>query len=106
MRKILFAAALVLTAAPAAAQDRDAIAQGRALAEQNCSRCHAIGLEGESALPIAPAFRTLSERYPIDDLAEALAEGIVSGHPEMPEFVFEPEDVAALIEYLKSIQPM
>ncbi|MGH6925717.1 MAG: c-type cytochrome [Propylenella sp.] len=106
MRTILFAAALVLTAAPAAAQDPDAIAEGQSIAEEKCARCHAIGPEGESTLPIAPAFRTLSERYPIDDLQEALAEGIVSGHPAMPEFVFEPEEVAALIAYLKSIQPM
>jgi mono/diheme cytochrome c family protein len=96
--------ALTLIAAPAAAQDL--VAEGRALAEEKCARCHAIGLEGESTLPIAPAFRTLSERYPVGDLEEALAEGIVSGHPAMPEFVFAPEEVAALIAYLQSVQPM
>ena len=41
---------------------------------------------------------------PVEDLAESLAEGIVSGHPEMPIFVFEPQDVAAIIDYLESIQ--
>ena len=30
--------------------------------------------------------------------------GIVSGHPEMPEFSFEPEEVDAVIAYLESIQ--
>ena len=86
MRSILATALLLAAAMPALAQD-ELVAQGHALAEEKCARCHAIGPEGESTLPIAPAFRTLSERYPVDDLEEALAEGIVSGHPAMPEFV-------------------
>ena len=104
--RTIFITVLALTpiAAPAAAQDL--VAAGRALAEEKCARCHAVGPEGESTLPIAPAFRTLSERYPVEDLEEALAEGIVSGHPAMPEFVFEPEEVAALVAYLQSVQPM
>jgi mono/diheme cytochrome c family protein len=105
MRKTLFTTILLAAAAPAAAQD-GLVAEGQTLAEEKCARCHAIGLEGESPLPIAPAFRTLSERYPVEDLEEALAEGIVSGHPAMPEFVFEPEEIAALIAYLKSVQPI
>jgi hypothetical protein len=28
----------------------------------------------------------------------------VSGHPDMPIFVFSPQDVAAIIDYLESIQ--
>ena len=104
MRSILAAIMLLTVAVPAAAED-DLVAKGHALAEENCARCHAIGPQGESTLPIAPAFRTLSERYPVEDLEEALAEGIVSGHPAMPEFVFEPDEIAALIAYLKSVQP-
>jgi hypothetical protein len=34
----------------------------------------------------------------------SLAEGIVSGHPDMPIFVFSAADVEAIIEYLNSIQ--
>ena len=51
-----------------------------------------------------PRFRFLSSQYPIEDLAESLAEGIVSGHPDMPVFAFSPHDVEAIIEYLQSIQ--
>jgi hypothetical protein len=40
----------------------------------------------------------------VEDLAESLAEGIVSGHPEMPIFVFNAHDVEAIIQYLDSIQ--
>jgi cytochrome c len=49
-------------------------------------------------------FRALSKRYPIESLEEALGEGIISGHPDMPEFKFSGEDVGAIVIYLKSIQ--
>ena len=39
-----------------------------------------------------------------EGLAEALAEGISTGHPDMPEFVFEADEVGAIIQYLESIQ--
>jgi cytochrome c len=102
----LIAAALIfgLTAMPAGAAEKDLTDKGKVLVEKNCSPCHAIGKEGDSPHPEAPPFRTLSSRYPIEDLAESLAEGIVSGHPDMPIFVFNPTDVEAIIDYLKSIQ--
>ena len=86
------------------AAEKDLTDKGEVLVRQNCSRCHAIGREGESPNPEAPLFRTLSSKYPIEDLAEALAEGIVSGHPDMPIFVFKTHDVDAIIAYLDSIQ--
>jgi cytochrome c len=33
-----------------------------------------------------------------------LSEGMMSGHPDMPEFQFDVDDVGAIIAYLKSIQ--
>jgi len=96
---------LLLLGAPLAwAVETDLTAKGEVLVRENCSRCHAIGTEGDSSHPDAPPFRTLSSKYPVEDLAESLAEGIVSGHPDMPIFVFSPHDVAAIIEYLQSIQ--
>ena len=102
----LLGACLILTwlALPAEAADKDMTDKGHALVEKNCARCHAIGKEGESSHKEAPPFRTLSAKYPVADLAESLAEGIVSGHPDMPIFVFSPQDVAAIIDYLESIQ--
>ena len=91
------------TAHPQAAE-KTLVNKGEVLVEQNCSRCHAIGKEGDSPHPQAPPLRTLSRKYPIEDLAESLAEGIVSGHPDMPVFVFNPHDVEAIIQYLQSIQ--
>ena len=96
---------LLLLGAPLAwAAEKDLTAKGEGLVRKDCSRCHAIGKEGDSPHPDAPPFRTLSSKYPVTDLAESLAEGIVSGHPDMPVFVFEPTDVEAIIEYLQSIQ--
>jgi mono/diheme cytochrome c family protein len=79
------------------------VLEGRAIAERNCARCHAVGPAGESRHKLAPPFRTLSKRYVIGDLAEALAEGLVVGHKDMPEFTFEPDEIAALLAYLESL---
>jgi cytochrome c len=95
---------LGLSSAEAFAAEKDLTNKGEALVQENCSRCHAIGKEGNSTHPEAPPFRTLSSRYPIEDLSESLAEGIVSGHPDMPIFVFSPSDIEAIIDYLQSIQ--
>ena len=98
--------ALVLAvpcALPAQASDNLQVAYGKALVETNCARCHAVGLTDESTHPDAPAFRTLSRRYPIEDLAEALAEGISTGHPDMPEFVATPGQIDAIIAYIGSL---
>jgi mono/diheme cytochrome c family protein len=88
----------------AVAVEKDLTAKGEALVKENCARCHAIGKEGDSPHAEAPPFRTLSSKYPVEDLAESLAEGIVSGHPDMPIFAFSPHDVEAIIQYLQSIQ--
>jgi cytochrome c len=99
-------ATVLLGFAPSAAHaaDKGLEDKGEVLLQENCSRCHAIGKQGESPHKDAPPFRTLSRSYPVEDLAESLAEGIVSGHPEMPIFVFNAHDVEAIIQYLDSIQ--
>lgn len=84
----------------------EAFYTGEAIAETMCAACHAIGIEGESPHADAPPFRTLSAKYPIDALAEPFVEGIMVGHPDMPEFQFEPDDVEALLTYIESVQPV
>ncbi|HTZ03583.1 MAG TPA: cytochrome c [Xanthobacteraceae bacterium] len=78
--------------------------RGFVLLRENCSRCHAIGRVGASPLKVAPPFRSLHERYPVEDLEEPLAEGIVTGHPTMPEFRFDPGQVGDIIAYLRSLE--
>ena len=80
------------------------IEAGRQMAERHCARCHAIGPEGESSHEDAPAFRTIGENWPIESLEEALAEGIVVGHPDMPEFTFEPDEISDLLAYLATLR--
>ncbi|EIM28876.1 c-type cytochrome [Microvirga lotononidis] len=80
------------------------IQRGQTFAQTNCSQCHAIGKVGESPIPEAPPFRTLHTRYQIEDLAEAFAEGITTGHPSMPQFQLDPAQINDLIAYLNSIQ--
>lgn len=80
------------------------VARGRGVAEVFCVSCHAIGTTGESPLDAAPPFRTLAESYPVNALEEAFAEGVLVGHPAMPEFQFQPQDIDALVAYLQSIQ--
>jgi mono/diheme cytochrome c family protein len=77
--------------------------RGRAIAQKQCARCHAIGPEGASPMGLAPPFRNLSQRYPIEMLAEALAEGIVTGHPAMPAFALHPRDIDALLTYIDGL---
>ena len=38
------------------------------------------------------------------DLAEALAEGIMTAHPQMPVFTFTPEQIDDLLAYLDSLK--
>ncbi len=90
---------------PASApEDGAQVQRGQVLLERNCASCHAVGRTGNSPLAAAPQFRVLGKRYPIESLEEALGEGLVSGHPAMPEFRFSPADVGAVIAYLNSIQ--
>jgi mono/diheme cytochrome c family protein len=80
------------------------INSGRMIAKNNCAACHAVGTTGDSPLRAAPPFRLLSERHPISDLEEALAEGIATGHPSMPEWILEPSEINELLGYIQSIQ--
>ncbi len=96
----LLAAGLCVTARA----DEALIAAGKAFAEETCSGCHAVGIEGDSPREGAPRFRELNLNYPIESLEEALAEGIVTAHPDMPQVEMTPEEIGAFLAYLQSIQ--
>ena len=104
---LLFAAASAqAVAAPAEAAANKA--RGEFFAREHCGICHAVGRTGASPYPRAPAFRTLPQKYDVEGLAEALAEGIVvsdTGERQMPEFTLSPEEIDDLIAYLKSLAP-
>lgn len=108
---ILAAADLAQAQTPPAAAE-DAVAPGnpragRQIAQQRCAACHSIAGTRASPVPAAPRFSRLARRFPIDSLGEALAEGIgVRPHEnvQMPEYVLEPQEIADLLAYLRSIQ--
>jgi cytochrome c len=88
----------------AAAQPVGSPARGEAFARAQCATCHAIGREGASPRPAAPPFRDLHRRYPVEQLAEALAEGISTGHEDMPEFQLDPPAIADLLAWLRRLE--
>ena len=94
--------ALMLTTSALAASPSEQ--RGRTFALNNCARCHSIDKVTASPLKIAPPFRTLHKRYPVEALAEAFAEGIQTGHPTMPEFRLEPDQIHDLLSYLKTLE--
>jgi cytochrome c len=102
-RPVFTAAFIFLLALPACAEGGNP-ALGQRLAQEWCAKCHAIGFAGASPLQMAPPFRTLHLRYNVEDLAESLAEGILVGHPSMPVFRFDPDQIANLIAYLKTLE--
>lgn len=98
-------AVVAIGLSPAAFAEDDQVAVGHALVQMYCTDCHATESTGESPFAPAPMFRDLHTRYDVDLLSEALVEGIVTAHPEMPQFEFDPEQAAAIIVYLKSLEP-
>ena len=101
---VLVAALISGPHAMAADSDQEAaVARGLAIAKSKCARCHATGLDDVSSHEKAPPFREVVEIYPSEHLAEALAEGIVSGHPDMPVFVFTTDEIEGFLAYLNGL---
>ena len=98
-------AAFVLSLGPGGTKATDNPAsQGFDLVRANCARCHAIDESSLSPEPKAPPFRDVMKKYDPAALEEALAEGIVTGHENMPEFAFDPEAVTAIVAYLGTLK--
>jgi cytochrome c len=95
--------ALSLLAASASAQS-PAAQRGLTFVRTHCAQCHAIDKASESPLTIAPPFRTLHLKYPIQSLERPLAEGIITNHPTMPQFRLEPDQIGDVIAYLKTLE--
>jgi cytochrome c len=98
--------ALMLTfvANSSALAQSPAAQRGLFFVRTHCTQCHSIDRVSESPLRIAPPFRELHKRYPVETLEEAFAEGIRTGHPSMPEFRLDPGQIGDLIAFLKSLE--
>ncbi len=100
---IVLAALLLLASSHALAQS-PAVQRGLTFVRVHCAQCHAIDKVSKSPLTIAPPFRTLHLKYPIESLERPLAEGIMAGHPTMPQFRLEPDQIRDVIAYLKTLE--
>jgi len=87
-----------------ASADLQSIRRGKAFAQANCSKCHSIDRSTRSPRAAAPPFRTLHKQYPVETLEDALGEGLSTGHPRMPEFRSDPDQVGDFISFLKSLE--
>jgi cytochrome c len=86
------------------AQAQDPVRHGRALAQEFCAQCHAITRHGRSPHSDAPPLRNIGRSYDLDDFARVLSGGLLSGHPDMPQFRFHFPDARDLRDYLRTIQ--
>ena len=78
--------------------------RSKALLENLCGRCHAVGKAGQRPNPLAPPFRTFGEKLYDTDMVQRLQDGLTTVHKEMPTFRFSREDAGAAVNYLRSIQ--
>lgn len=108
LRVVLAATAMLCVLLPQLARSEEALSpaaqRGLVFVRARCAQCHSVDRVGPSPLKVAPPFRTLHDRYPVESLQESLAEGIVTGHPSMPEFQLDPGQVTDVISYLKSLE--
>lgn len=97
-------AVLSLPAQHGFAQQPPAAQRGLTFVRVHCAQCHSIDRVSDSPLTIAPAFRTLHLKYPIESLQRPLSEGISASHPTMPQFRLDPDQIADVIAYLKTLE--
>ena len=100
LRQVLVTLMLVAPAVAASPEEQ----RGKAYALTHCARCHSTDRVTKSRVKAALPFRTLHNRYPVETLAEAFAEGIYTGHPTMPGFELNPDQIHDLLSYLKTLE--
>ncbi|MBX2831246.1 MAG: cytochrome c [Rhodospirillales bacterium] len=84
------------------------VSRGQSIAEQTCLKCHtkfAGDPLPDPTVTSAPALASFGQRWPLENLEEALAEGITVSHDNMtmPEFSFTPESIADLLSYMETL---
>jgi mono/diheme cytochrome c family protein len=104
-RLLIIGLLVCLSAAASAAPSGQLRSKGKALLQENCGRCHAIGAVGRSPLKEAPPMRTIYARFAPRELQAELQEGMVSRHRAMPQIDFSDEDVDAILAYLYALAP-
>ncbi|MBX7248621.1 MAG: cytochrome c [Caulobacteraceae bacterium] len=79
--------------------------RGEMSVRRRCASCHAVSTDDASPYPGAPPLRVVAGRYPVQNLEEALAEGIYVGHRgPMPPFALEADEIADITAYLRTLR--
>lgn len=97
----LAATVIMAAAMPSAEAQQPSGSRSKAFAQLMCSRCHAVEKRQDSPHRDAPPFAEIAKRYPPEHLAEALAEGIMVGHKDMPVFRMTVDEIEAFLDYLE-----
>lgn len=87
-----------------AMSEAELIQEGGELANTMCGGCHAVGDEGASPNPAAPPLRAAYAGADQTQFAQQMREGLPAGHPDMPRFVFTPDQIDALTAYLGDLE--
>jgi cytochrome c len=103
---VAFVAVVSVTSAAAQSPPAPSPAEQRGLtfARLHCAQCHSLDVVSESPIKIAPPFRDLQRKYPVDNLRRPLSEGIIANHPTMPQFRLDADQVNDVIAFMKSLE--
>lgn len=92
------------SAAPVTVEQIDSAIAGSLLAHEKCSACHAVERGRESPVSTAPAFASIGEKYADASLVLILSEGIATGHPSMPRWMFTVREAKDLLAYIRTLR--
>ena len=97
--------ALILSAGSAvAAEDLSTSAgRGHPFVKNHCASCHSVEKEGSSPNTKSPPLRDLHRKYPIENLRESFAEGMETGHNDMPDLELKGGEIDDVIAYIESL---
>jgi mono/diheme cytochrome c family protein len=103
-RRLLVAAFLIASAPGASAQDaafNDVQREGLRLFSQSCGVCHTLIQQR------AKQYGPVLSRETLGGDEEAMRDYIGQGTPRMPgfRFNFEPDQISAIVQYIKTIPP-
>lgn len=97
-------AVVLFGASPGAvAQDRGDVLRGRAFAENTCAACHAVA-PGEKYSPVVGVAGLEEIANTPGMTALALTVWFKSPHPNMPNFMLDPNDLDDVIAYIMSLK--
>lgn len=82
--------------------DSPAVA-GYEILVKNCARCHAVEMTGDSPVAAALPLREVAKRYEPVYLDDVLAQAIPAKHKQLPQFTFDPDQIAAMSAYLSTL---